>query len=398
MYRRNKKPESRRAFSQPLLASRNGQLELTATEQVSTMHLTKQMLGIHTRKKVLYLDQCLLSLAFRKDQAAEKAMRRINELVALQLLVVPYSSIHEEETQFYKQNDALSNFIKAVARGHSFEPDYRVEATQVIKAFQAYLASASASYRREERDALSESVHCWAGHFWVDVHRDPVDVERNRRFKKQAIEELVNTLNAWAATSSSFQRDIDIELKDSARIFVENYRKRAARLMAGDFSALLDSPVNSTLVEHMSYILQQQQMTLAEASKIIESFFASEHFASVPSQLLSARLFATFKMRVRRGAFSNGKTAPDRLSGFLYDVQHVATYAPYCDAFFTDRAMADLLNDKNVGVEVTHGCSVFSASNWGSFFKWLDDLEAGMAEDHADGLRWMYPNVPRETR
>jgi hypothetical protein len=39
----------------------------------------------------------------------------------------------------------------------------------------------------------------------------------------------------------------------------------------------------------------------------------------------------------------DAKKAVKRLSGYFYDGKHVATYAPYCDAFVVDQAMAELL-------------------------------------------------------
>jgi len=91
------------------------------------------------------------------------------------------------------------------------------------------------------------------------------------------------------------------------------------------------------------------------------------------AELEGARLFSTFKKRVREGAYPNREKAREKLSGFLFDVQHAATYVPYCDAFFTDRFMADLLNDKHVDAEQTFGCKVFSISRTTEFFGWLED-------------------------
>jgi hypothetical protein len=348
------------------------------------------MLGIQTRKSILYLDQNLLSMAFREDPQSDQAMRRIKELLDLQLLAVPYSSTHEDETHFWvERSDDLLKFIRAAARGHSFEPYYRVERTQILKAFQAYLANAPASYVKEERDALPPSVHDWDGPFFVSVDRAVFGVERKRGFKHQAVEELVKTLSNWAVSTNTFEQDMERELRDSARILVENHGKRAARVWAGDFSALHDSPVNAAIVEDMLYILQLKGT--AEPATVICSFFNSEHFAEVPSQQLSARLFSAFKKRVREGAYANRQKAREKLSGFLFDVQHAATYAPYCDAFFTDRFMADLLSDVNVAVERTFGCKVFSVSKWPEFFGWLDNVKASMTAEHADGLNWAYP-------
>jgi hypothetical protein len=348
------------------------------------------MLGVQTRKRILYLDQNFLSSAFRESPKWDMAMRRVRELLDLQLLAVPYSSTHENETEFCPRgSDELLSFIRRAARGHKFEPHYRVEETQIIKAFQAYLANAPASYIREERDALPPSVHDWDGPFSVSVHCATTQVERKKGFKRRAVAELVKTLRNWSTSTKTFNEDVEFELRDSARMLVENYEKKAARLRAGDFAALLDSRVSSSIVESMLHILKLRAR--AERPGAIRSFFGSEHFAKVPSQQLSARLFGAFKKRVREGAYPDPEKAREKLSGFLFDVQHAATYAPYCDGFFTDRFMADLLRDVNVNVEQTFGCKVFSAARWPELFGWLDDVESSMTAEHADGLKWAYP-------
>jgi hypothetical protein len=357
------------------------------------LDVTKEMLGIQTRKKILYLDQSFLSMAFRKDTKWEMPMGRIKDLLNLQLLVVPYSPTHEEETHFWvERRDDLLKFIYAVARGHKFEPYYRVERTQILKAFQAFLANAPAPYVREERDALPSSVHDWDGRFAVSVHRPVLEgeVKRRRGFKQQAADELVKVLDDWTISTNTFEQDMEIERRDCVRIFIEHYERKASRLWAGDFSALLDSPMSADIVEDMLYILRLQGS--AQPIQTVGFFFGSKHFAGVPSRELSARLFSAFKKRVREGAFPNRQKALEKLKGVLFDVQHAATYAPYCDAFFADRFMADLLNDPNVAVEQTFGCKIFSVARWPEFFRWLDNVKSSMTAEHLDGLSWAYPN------
>jgi hypothetical protein len=221
-------------------------------------------------------------------------MQRITEMLDLQLIAVPYSSTHEAEADFFTRRDDLVNFIQRVARGHHFEPYYRVEATQILKAFQAYLANRSASYTREERDALPPRIHDWDGDYSVSVFSAASGVDRKRELKRRAIEELVKTLGDWATSKNTFEEDMELELRDSGRILMENYRNKTSRLWAGDFSALLASPISACVVEHMVYVLSIKQMQ-GDAVRVIPSFFASKHFAEVPSQQLSARLFSTFK-------------------------------------------------------------------------------------------------------
>jgi hypothetical protein len=140
----------------------------------------------------------------------------------------------------------------------------------------------------------------------------------------------------------------------------------------------------------MVYVLSIKNME-ADAARIIPLFFQSKHFAEVPSQNLSARLFSVFKKRLREGAYPNPEKAREKLSGFLFDIQHAATYVPYCNAFFTDRFMADLLNDRHVDAEQTFGCKIFSVSRTADFFRWLEDVKSSVTADHADGLTWAYP-------
>jgi hypothetical protein len=349
------------------------------------------MLGIQTRKSILYLDQHFFSSVYRgKDPQWATAMQRITELLDLQLVALPYSSTHEAEAAFYARRDDLVQFIQRVTRGHHFEPYYRVQETQILKAFQAYLANEPASYIREERDALSSSVHDWDGDYSISVFSAASGVDRKRASKQRAIQELVNTLSNWASSKNTFEQDMELELRDSGRILIENYRKKTGRLWAGDFSALIDAPISASIVEAMVYVLSIKNME-ADAARIIPLFFQSKHFAEVPSQNLSARLFSVFKKRLREGAYPNPEKAREKLSGFLFDIQHAATYVPYCNAFFTDRFMADLLNDRHVDAEQTFGCKIFSVSRTADFFRWLEDVKSSVTADHADGLTWAYP-------
>src|ERR1019366_3876870 len=187
------------------------------------IQITKESLGIQTRKSILYLDQNFFSSLYRGGNPQWKsAMERITELLDLQLVAIPYSPTHEAEADFYKDRDDLVKFIYGLSRGLRFEPYYQIEETQILKAFQAYLANAPAAYVKEERDALPSRVHEWDGPYCVSVFRRASDVERKLGFKQQAVEELVATLGQWAASKNTFEQDMALELSDSARIFMQS--------------------------------------------------------------------------------------------------------------------------------------------------------------------------------
>jgi hypothetical protein len=105
------------------------------------------------QKKIVYLDQFFLRGAFRGGETRfVNAAHRIRRLSELQLLVAPFSSIHEDETHQWreyggKNKEDLMEFIKATSRGHEFKPAYDVEETQIIRAFEGFLAGSSHGLR-----------------------------------------------------------------------------------------------------------------------------------------------------------------------------------------------------------------------------------------------------------
>ena len=58
------------------------------------------------RKKIIYLDQFFFSGAMRgNDPRIGAAVERVKRLCHLQLLVAPYSSVHEDETHHITNRD-----------------------------------------------------------------------------------------------------------------------------------------------------------------------------------------------------------------------------------------------------------------------------------------------------
>ena len=358
------------------------------------MRVTKQMLGNQTDKSILYLDQNFLSSVHRggiENEWATTLMARVSRVLDLQLLAIPYSSTHINEADLNGDyRNALVQFIQGVSRGHQFEPYYRVEETQIVKAFQCFLDDAPPVYQREEHDALSPSVHDWDGDYSVSVFSAARDANRRSLFKQRAVDELLQALPQWAKKGRTFQQDMDLEISDAARLLIDSYADKAARLMMGDLSVLINAPISASIGEGLWLVVQAKKVD----PKNIGAFLRSQHFAEVPTVQLSARLFSAYKERIRLA-----KTPPDptsnktreKLSGFFYDIQHAATYAPYCAAYFTDNAMAKLMKDKRVNVEADFDCRVFSVESKEDFVAWLEALESQMTPEHAKDLSWAYP-------
>lgn len=91
-------------------------------------------------KQILYLDQFFYSHAFRGiNKNFVEAKEKIQKLAYDQLLVAPYSDVHEDETHLWtpEQREPLWKFIKQTSAGHDFWPEYHVKETQLDRAFEA---------------------------------------------------------------------------------------------------------------------------------------------------------------------------------------------------------------------------------------------------------------------
>lgn len=348
------------------------------------------------RKKILYLDQFFFSSAFRaRDPRFVMAVERIRQISALQLLVVPFSNIHKDETHQWrghggKNREDLMEFIEATSRGHEFKPAYDVEQTQIATAFRASLAGKPPAFALDQRDAVEGDIHGWDDYFRIDVGRYMGDIELKRDLKRQSVEDLVDAFPTWRQSTNTFDEDVAIEMRDAARGYIDSYLKYATRIADGDYAALVDSPIMSMVVQSLLHCLPDEMPPEARLTQV-GTFLSSPHFSETPYQWLSARIYATLKDMVKRGAYINRDNALQRLGGFFQDVNHVSTYAPYCHGFVMDQAMASLMADPHVNLENRYGVRVFSLNNWDQLFAWLDTLEAGMTEEHRAGLSAAYP-------
>lgn len=321
------------------------------------------------RKRILYLDQFFFSSAFReRDARFVEAAARIRHISRLQLLVAPFSSIHEDETHQWrgcdgKTKDALMEFIKATSGGHEFERAYNVERTQIERAFQAFLAGEPSTFTLREGDAFYGNIHEWEDYFRIDVDGYFGNIEFFREGKRRSVDGLVGLFPDWRRSTDSFDQHVAVEIHDAAECY----------------------DVQSGLYSLSDELPPEDRM------RRIRDFFKSQYFSDIPHQWLSARLFATLRDMVKGGAYPKPDDAMQRLSGFFEDVKHISIYAPYCDAIVMDKAMASLVANPRVDLENRYGVKVFSVNNWEQLLAWLEALESGMSPLHRAGLAAAYP-------
>jgi hypothetical protein len=323
-----------------------------------------------------------------------QAAKRIRNLSAMQLLTVPYSSVHEDETHQWrgyqgKDKDDLMEFVKETSRGHKFKPAWEVEQTQVERGFKAFLAGPVSAFKLKQEDAIRGTIHEWDDYVRISVGRYLGDIELTRDLKEQAVQKLINAFEGWRTATHSFEEHVAIEIRQAANNYITTFNEYRSCMLRGDVSAFFDSPVLSQVIQSLLSMLPPEEEQ-DRVNKII-AYFTSQHFADLPYHWTTSRVYASLQAMVAHGAYQNRDEAIDRLSGIFQDIKHVGIYAPYCDAFVMDKAMAHIVNDPRINLEKRYGVKVFSLANWDRFLAWLDQLESDISQEHRAALAVIYP-------
>lgn len=326
------------------------------------------------------------------DPRFTAAANLIRELVGLQLLAVPYSDVHEDETHQWAGHEQLLEFIKSTSGGHEFSQTYRVEMNQLNNAFEAFLQDQPAAYVLQREDVLHDQIDIWDGYYRIEVGGYHGDVNLIRNLKEQAIDGLVALFPAWRGSTNTFEQDVGLEHEAAAKGYLDAYVTFVKRIAEGDFMALMNAPIMSQVIQTLMNHFPQD-VPLPERMKHIMAFLSSGHFHNTPYHDIQARMYATLKAMVKGGSYMNPERSVARLSGFYYDVKHISIYAPYCDAFLMDNPMAEIVGRDTVTLTERYGVQVYSRNNWDDFIAWLEALKSGMTNEHKDALRVAYPRI-----
>ncbi len=340
-------------------------------------------------KKVLYLDQNFFSAAFRHMCNSKKGqpelirlMARIKKLASAQLLAIPLSSIHEREIQRWMLSDDALDFLKVTSRGHEFERHYKIERTQMLNAFHAWIEGGPSDYKINQKEALSSRVHDWDGYFFVDVKIDQGISSRENEGKIESAKNLIGLFDGWRNDNSKFNDDFLKEIRGQANIYFYEY------LNWLDSKNIFKS-INPPILAHAKItILENYQID--DAIEIMIKFLVSEHFLKIPLHSITCSSHVALKHEVMSGAYSNREKSLKNFKGYYDDLDHIAHYAPYCDAIAVDKAMSEILRKPGVSLESRYEVKVFSLSNVADFDRWLDGIENSVSAEHKEALREVY--------
>jgi len=223
---------------------------------------------------------------------------------------------------------------------------------QLFRALDRFLAGEAPRLETElpPSDAFKESVHRWLPVYNISVNMaTPVEWVNSRRTTKDAIRKEVEQIyRGYTAANIPFEEIRKREALGFGQGIVE-VGKQCLRRMAGlepiptevDLVSLLMPSTLGTLV----HVLRERLgLSYLEAAAGAEKFLLSDHVKLTPMADITSKLHAGIAMSCR------GSTPRMPKASDSYDIQHIATFAPYVDVMITDGFFADLCNQRRLRV------------------------------------------------
>lgn len=339
--------------------------------------------------KVIVLDTNVLSDITKlrmPDFAADRKAKlehwagvvaRMEAADALQAIICPQTPTLDRERELTKYGPAIVEVARGLSHGVSFPQRHVLEAQQL---YNAVIAS-----RKNEPVAsvsrgivFNGEVDHWRSPFQISVdlgyHNDPDEV---RSAKERLHSNADKVFQDWATTTQSRDQIFQKEL----RAFGPAMLKKFGRYCLGMEHTL--DPIGHT-VNVVRMALVETGVSDADMLSEIESFMLSEAASMIPTNRISAALYASVARKV-----AGGTKSPE--PSFWLDVEMLSAVLPYCDAILIEGQFAGAL--KEVKKYLPAECQqvpVFSVRELPAFVSYLDDLIAAVPADQRAAAEALY--------
>ena len=342
-------------------------------------------------KKVLYLDQNLFSILFKvksggrlppgHEDTSVEIYKRLRRLVLLQMVVLPHSDIHHDETIVFHSARELRQAYEFLGGDLSFIDTKAVELSQMICYARAYLSEVEPELNSDVDEVLQGNRNVWLPDMHISVNADyTMFADSIRKTRDSTHREVTALMDQWRLHGTNFEKVLENEFES----FGPTNRKAL-------FDAINRQIHANTIEEPMAYLSAINHPILTEfnvlcelfsshgvpevqVGKIVNDFWLWRGNRTQPHLKIFAHLFAALARKV-----ASGQRKVTR--GFMNDIMAISTYSPYVDAMFIDKECASLLSEQPLASDLHYRARIFSMANVGEFIKYLDDLESEITED-----------------
>jgi hypothetical protein len=363
-------------------------------------------------KKVIYLDQFAISNIMKSLNPKTKANKRgridkfwsdlfdkIYILCRAQLMICPYSDIHECESVVTPYSSELRRAYELFSHGVSFLPHKNIEFSQVYKHAEKQILGIDSPLNKSH--VIVGGLNEWQERIIITVRLSisQEDIDGLRKVRDSVHEGLSRVFARW-------QQEHDKKFMDWYNEEVMAYGQNVIRRYH-DYYSMPKSEIDAALRNGMTEKLQppmevavfnavQQlflQSVIPESETFLktEQYFLSSRLQEIPSLKISAMLLAA----IARKAAAGQKKTPTQ--GIAYDIAAISSFLPCCDAMFIDNECDAYLHEHPLCDELNYGTKTFSLNTRDAFVAYLDEVSANAPNEHMKkvvevyGEKWNQP-------
>jgi hypothetical protein len=331
---------------------------------------------------------------------------KIDTLLHYQLIICPYSSIHEDEsilankthTQAYK---ALESMYQHLGHWKHFTHTEEIERMQYYNAFKRYLRDKidlpdwSIERHMDEFHEWSETIFISVKSGFLEWMMDELDSEKDQIHS--AIGDVYD--NVWIKEKRTYDELFDLEMRAHGRSIYMWYAKSLDDLdKAQKWLVSVESVMWSILwkewwIFHLfTDLLTRAWITGAidQIGEIVKFLYKSD-LSIAPFINIQSALWAG----IAELAYKNQLSKKQVNAGMSKDVTAVAHYLPYCDAMLVDWVVQRVMEYKPVKEKIGHYKSeIFSwkSNSLNAFSEYLDSIYLNMTPVHKEVAERAYGN------
>lgn len=378
-------------------------------------HMVKRIPLPPVRKKIIYLDQYVVSNLMKLDNptlqrtdklAANPFWQELRDLLTelrdLQLIVCPDSTSHVSESRISPFNAELKKTYEHLSGGITFNSFSDISNSQIGELARAWSEQREPIFNFDPCGVLSDDPNKWNDRFYITFHDNPFVIPTNIKAARAMMHAHVAHLfhDVWSQEKRSFQDWYDLERKGFqghlGQAVVKARRERAEAMLAfrpgvepslevlGKFLGSPEEALCEGLRRIMLFPRTGGERTPEEVAALEKSFGEANRIAEAPFVKLQAMMFAAIAMLA-----AGGKKEPPN-EGMTTDIETVAHLLPYCDAMFMDNECRSLLLNVPLALRPPEASRVYSLNCRAEFLEYLRSLRADLTPEHIQALRDVY--------
>lgn len=319
------------------------------------------------RKKIIYLDTSTVSHIVRAISRAEDESpwadlyHTLRKAAECEVICCLGSSILESEAELSRYSAEIVRLSREFA-DPGLKHQLGIHKKQIFRALNRFLAGEQPILETDldPGEAFHEKIHRWLPMYDISVNMaTPREWIESRRKTKAAIRDDVERIySEYAVGGIPFDAIRKNEAQGFGRAILidgkQCLRRRLGLEPIPNNVDFLGTWIPNTFDSIVYFLRERLRLSYFEAVAKAEEFLLSDHIHRIPVVDITSKLHAAVAM-LSRGASPRIPKASD-----LYDIEHIASFAPYVDIMIADRFFADLCNQSHLRVGDTYHCQIRS--------------------------------------